>query len=170
MNLYDLTVPTAIKSLRNLSANLDKGAAFADSKKTPMEVVLNSRLAIDQFPLTRQIQIACDTAKLGAARLTGVTPPTNEDTEKTLPEFQARIKSTIAFLETLKPEQFNGAETRQITNKFWENKWMKGEDYVHHHFLPNLYFHTTTAYAILRHNGVDVGKGDFLGKMPFQTA
>jgi len=169
MSIYDLTVPSAIKSLRNLSSILDKGAAFADSKKTPMEVLLNSRLAVDQFPLTRQIQIACDTAKFGAARLSGVTAPTHEDTEKTLAELQARIKSTISFLESLKPEQFNGAETRQITNRFWENKWMYGKDYVPHHLLPNLYFHVTTAYSILRNCGVDIGKGDYLGQMPFQS-
>ena len=166
--MYELTVPTAIKSLRNLQTCLEKGAAFADSKKQPNEVLLNSRLAIDQFPLTRQIQIACDTAKLGVARLTGATAPTHDDSEKTMPEIQARIASTIQFLESIKKEQFEGSETRQITTPRWEGKHLTGQDYLQHHILPNLFFHVTTAYSILRHNGVDVGKQDYLGKLPFK--
>ena len=167
--LYELTVPPAIKALRNLSHVLQKGAAFADSKKQPAEVLLGSRLALDQFPLSRQIQIACDTAKLGVSRLTGVTAPTNDDSEKTLPEFQSRIQSTIQFLESVKKEQFAGAEKKQITTPRWEGKWLTGEEFVHHHILPNLYFHVTTAYTILRHNGADVGKKDYLGDMPFKS-
>lgn len=166
--LYELTVPASIKGLRNLSHILEKAAAFADAKKTPMEVLLNSRLAIDQFPLTRQIQIACDTAKLGAARLSGQTAPTNDDSEKTLAEVQARIHGTISFLETLNKDQFRGAEAKQITQPRWEGKWLTGEDYAHQHVLPNLYFHITTAYAILRNAGADVGKNDYLGQMPYK--
>lgn len=167
--LYDITVPTSIRTLRNLSKCLEKSAGFADAKKVPMEVILNSRLAIDQFPLTRQVQIACDTAKLGAARLSGATAPTHDDSEKTLAEVQARIHSTISFLETLNKDMFKDAETRKITTPRWDGKWLTGEEYAMHHILPNLYFHATTAYSILRHNGVDVGKSDYLGQMPYKS-
>jgi hypothetical protein len=166
--IYELTVPASIKSLRNLSNCLEKAGGYADSKKTPMEVLLTSRLAIDQFPLTRQIQIACDTAKLGASRLSGQTAPTHDDSEKTLPEIQARIKSTISYLESLNKDQFKGAEQKQISTPRWEGKWLTGEEFATQHLLPNLYFHVTTAYAILRHNGVEVGKTDYLGEMPFK--
>lgn len=166
--LYELTIPASIKALRNLSKFLDKSAGFADSKKVSMDVLLNSRLAVDQFPLSRQIQIACDTAKFGAARLAGQTAPTHEDTEKTLAEFQSRIHSTISFLETLNKDHFKGAETRRVTTPRWEGKWLTGEEYATHHVLPNLYFHVTTAYSILRHLGADVGKSDYLGQMPYK--
>ena len=166
--LYELTIPTSIKALRNLSTLLEKSAGFADSKKVPMEVLLNARLAIDQFPLGRQIQIACDTAKLGAARLSGQTAPTHDDSEKTLAEYQSRIHSTISFLETLNKDHFKGAEAKKITTPRWEGKWLTGDEYAVHHVLPNLYFHVTTAYSILRHNGVDIGKVDYLGSMPYK--
>ena len=166
--IYELTVPPAIKALKNLSHLLEKGAAYADSKKVQGDVLPMARLAIDQFPLTRQVQIACDTAKLGAARLAGVTAPSNDDTEKTLGELQTRIHSTVKFLETLSREQFKDAAARDITNARWDGKSLTGEDYALHHMIPNLYFHVTTAYAILRHNGVEVGKQDFLGKLPFK--
>lgn len=167
--IYEMTVPVSIRALKNLSAILDKGAAFADAKKVPFEVMLNSRLAVDQFPLTRQIQIACDTAKLGAARLADAVPPKHEDNEKTLAECQARIRSTIQFLESLNKEQFKDAATRKISKKHWDDKWLAGEEYVHTYMLPNFYFHVTTAYAILRHNGVEIGKQDFLGKLPLKS-
>lgn len=166
--LYDLVVPSSIKALRNLSKILEKGAAFADHKKVPADVLLNSRLAIDQFPLTRQIQIACDTAKLGAARLANVTAPAHDDSEKTLAECQTRLHSTISFLESLNRSQFEGASERHITTPRWEGKWMTGDEYAREHILPNLYFHVTTAYSILRHNGVEIGKQDYLGTMPFK--
>lgn len=167
--MYEMTVPPSIKALRNLSHCLEKAAAFADSKKAQMETLLNARLAIDQFPLTRQIQIACDTAKIGAGRLTGVTPPVHEDKETTLAEVQSRIHSTISFLETLNKDNYKEAASRKISNpRFWENKWMTGEEFAQHHLLPNLYFHVTTAYSIMRHYGVEVGKQDYLGQMPFK--
>ncbi|MFV8257201.1 DUF1993 domain-containing protein [Bdellovibrio bacteriovorus] len=167
--LYEMTVPPFIKTLKNLSAILDKGAHLAETKKFDVEVLLNSRLAPDQFPLTRQIQIACDTAKLGVARLTGKEAPSHPDTEKTLPELKARIESTIAFLESVSANDFAGSEKKHISQPRWEGKYLTGEDYVLHHAIPNIYFHVTTAYSILRHNGVEVGKKDFLGALPFKS-
>ncbi|AFY03215.1 DUF1993 domain-containing protein [Bdellovibrio bacteriovorus] len=167
--LYEMTVPPFIKTLKNLSALLDKGAHLAETKKFDVEVLLNSRLAPDQFPLTRQIQIACDTAKLGVARLTGKEAPSHPDTEKTLPELKARIESTIAFLESVSANDFAGSEKKHISQPRWEGKYLTGEDYVLHHAIPNIYFHVTTAYSILRHNGVEVGKKDFLGALPFKS-
>ncbi|MFV3407994.1 DUF1993 domain-containing protein [Bdellovibrio bacteriovorus] len=167
--LYEMTVPPFIKTLKNLSAILDKGAHLAETKKFDVEVLLNSRLAPDQFPLTRQIQIACDTAKLGVARLTGKEAPSHPDTEKTLPELKTRIESTIAFLESVSAKDFEGADKKHISQPRWEGKYLTGEEYVLHHAIPNIYFHVTTAYSILRHNGVEIGKKDFLGALPFKS-
>ncbi|KYG70609.1 DUF1993 family protein [Bdellovibrio bacteriovorus] len=165
--IFDLTVPQFIKMLRNLDGLLDKAAQHADAKKFSTDVLVQSRLAPDQFPLARQIQIACDTAKLCGFRLTGKTAPSNEDTEKTFPELKARIAGTIGYLEGLTSKDYSEASAKQVTQPRWEGKWMKGDDYVVNHAIPNFYFHVTTAYAILRHNGVDVGKNDYLGKLPF---
>lgn len=166
--LYHLTVPMFIKGLKNLTHILDKSAQFADVKKVDMEVLFNSRLAIDQFPMTRQIQIACDTAKLCGVRLTGKAAPAHPDNEKTLAEFKTRIASVISYLESLTPNDFEGAEKKLVTTQFWDGKHLEGEDYVHHHALPNFYFHITTTYSILRHNGVEIGKRDYLGQLPFK--
>lgn len=166
--IYDLTVPQFAKTLKNLDAILDKAAGFADSKKFEMEVLLQSRLAPDQFNFIRQVQIACDTAKLGASRLTGKSAPAQEDNEKTLSEVKARIQSVITYLESFKPEDFKNAMTTTISQPRWEGKTLTGEQYVIHHMIPNFYFHITTAYAILRHNGVDIGKKDYLGAMPYR--
>jgi hypothetical protein len=166
--IYDLTVPQFIKTLKNLDSMLDKAAGFADSKKVEMEVLLNSRLAPDQFPLTRQIQIVCDTAKLGASRLTGKDAPVHEDKEKTLAEVKARIQSVVSYLETFKPEDYKNAANVSVTQPRWEGKSLSGQDYAIHHVIPNFYFHVTTAYSILRHNGVDLGKKDFLGTLPYR--
>ncbi|QLY27121.1 DUF1993 family protein [Bdellovibrio sp. KM01] len=163
--MYDTLVVQFTKMLGNLNNFLDKSAQFADAKKFQPEVLLNSRLAPDQFPLMRQIQIACDTAKLASARLTGIEAPVFEDKETTLPEIKERIANTIKYLQTLKPANFEQAKTKQITNPRWEGKHMMGEDYANEHAIPNFYFHMTTAYAILRHNGVDLGKKDFLGTL-----
>lgn len=166
--LYDILVPQLTKNLRNLSAILDKGAQLAETKKFEVDILLNARLAPDQFNLIRQVQIACDTAKLGVSRLTGKPAPSHEDNEKTLSEVKSRIDQTISYLNQFSTKDFEGAETRQVTTPRWDGKYLLGTDYVHHHILPNLYFHITTAYSILRHNGVDVGKKDFLGEMPFK--
>jgi uncharacterized protein len=167
--LYDYTIPAAIRALTQLNACLDKAAAFADAKKVEFPVLLSSRLIADQLPMVRQIQIACDTAKFGASRLTGKDAPANDDKEATLAEAKARIDSTIAYLNTFKPEDFKGAEERKVTTPRWEGKWLTGLEYAQHHVLPNLYFHVTTAYAILRSNGVDIGKKDYLGAMPYKN-
>ncbi|MNJ91287.1 hypothetical protein D3C87_89370 [compost metagenome] len=166
--IYDLTVPQFIKGLHNLSALLDKGAQYAETKKFDVEVLLNSRLAPDQFPLTRQIQITCDTAKLCASRLAMKDAPVHPDTEKTLPELKARIASVISYLETFTAKDYSEAATRHITNPRWDGQYLTGEEFVVHHAIPNFYFHMTTAYSILRHNGVEVGKKDYLGKMPYK--
>ena len=167
--LYDVTVPACLRALTQLTHCLDKAAAHADAKKFDFTVLLNSRLAPDQFPLTRQIQIACDTAKLGVARLTGKEAPVHEDKEATLPELKARIESVMSYLQSFKPQDFAGAEERKVTTPRWEGKWLTGSEYAQLHVLPNLYFHVTTAYSILRHNGVDVGKKDYLGVMPYKA-
>ena len=167
--LYEITVPQFSKMLRNLNFILDKGAKFAEGKKIDMEVLLQSRLAPDQFNLIRQVQIACDTAKLCAARLSGKDAPVHPDTEKTLPELKARIESVLDFLDRFSASDFKDGDTRKITQPRWEGKYLSGLEYTLQHAIPNLYFHVTTAYSILRHNGVEIGKKDFLGELPFKT-
>ncbi len=166
--IYDLTIPVFTKTLQNLTHMLDKSAAFAETKKFDTAVLMQARLAPDQFPFIRQIQIACDTAKLGAARLTGKEAPSHDDKEQTLADIKTRIHETIAFLNSLTAKDFEGAAERKITQLRWEGKYMLGHDYVNHHAVPNFYFHVTTAYSILRHNGVDLGKKDYLGEMPYK--
>lgn len=157
-----------MKTLRNLSGILDKGAQYAETKKFEFPVLLQTRLAPDQFNLTRQVQIACDTAKLGAARLVGKEAPSHADTEATLAELKARIESVIGYLETFSQADFAQAASRHITTPRWDGQYLTGDEYLMHHVIPNFYFHVTTAYSILRANGVDVGKKDYLGKMPFK--
>lgn len=167
--LFEITIPQFIKILRNLSSILDKGTQYASSKNFEADVLLNSRLAPDQFPFSRQIQIACDTAKLCTSRLTGKEAPAQSDTEKTFPELKARIESTLSYLEKFSANDFKGAAERKITQQRWEGKYLLGEEYALQHALPNFYFHITTAYSILRHNGVDIGKKDYLGALPFKN-
>lgn len=167
MNLYDFTVPQLLRTLGQVHRWLDKAQAHADQKKFDVNVLLTARLAPDQFPLVRQVQIISDNAKGIAARLAGIQPPPFEDNEKTVEELRARIDKTIAFLKTLTPQQFQGAAERAITLPFRPGKALKAYDYLIAFALPNFYFHATTAYSILRHNGVDVGKVDFLGEVPF---
>lgn len=169
--LYDLTVVQFSKMLGNLSAILDKAAAFADSKKIDVAVLLNSRLAPDQFNLIRQVQIACDTAKLGVARLTGKveSAPVHPDTEATLAELQTRIQAVRNYLAGFSSTDFAGAEERVVSQPRWEGKYLTGLEFAIQHAIPNIYFHVTTAYSILRHNGVDLGKKDYLGPMPYKS-
>lgn len=166
--LYDITVTQYSKMLDNLSRILDKAVQYAEAKKFNVDVLLNSRLAPDQFNLIRQVQITCDTAKFGAARICGKEAPSHPDTETTLAELQARIKTVQDYLSSFKPEDFVGAEARHVSQPRWEGKYLTGTEFVIQHSLPNIYFHITTAYSILRHNGVDVGKKDFLGNMPLK--
>lgn len=167
--VFEMTAPQFVKSLKNLNVILEKASAFADHKKFEMGVFLQSRLAPDMLDFTRQIQIACDSAKLGVARATGKSAPEHSDTEKTLPELKARIESTIKYLETVKPSDFAGVEGRRVTTPRWEGKTLSGMEYLVHHTIPNFYFHLTTAYAILRSSGVEIGKKDFLGALPFKS-
>ena len=166
--LYAITITQYQKLLGNLSVILDKAAAYAESKKFNVDVLLNSRLAPDQFNLIRQVQIACDTAKFGAARITGKDAPNHPDTETTLDELKTRIKTVQDYLATFKEEEFDGAAERHVSQPRWEGKYLTGLEYTLQHSFPNINFHITTAYSILRSNGVDVGKKDFLGTMPYK--
>jgi len=165
ISMYQVSVPVFVRALGNLRAILEKGAAHAEAKKFKPEVLLNSRLSPDMFPLIRQVQIASDQAKGSSARLAGVEVPKFEDNEATFEDLYARIDKTLAFLKTLKPEQIDGSEGRDITLPSPRGPMeFKGQPYLLFFVHPNLYFHCTTAYAILRHNGVEVGKMDFVGK------
>lgn len=168
--IYETIVPQFTKMLGNLSAHLDKAAKFAEEKKIDVDVLLRSRLAPDQFDLTRQVQIACDAAKLCAARLSGKEKeaPSYPDTEQTLAELKARIDKVVTYLRSFTAADFATAAQRRISQPRWEGKSLSGEEYLLQHAVPNLYFHVTTAYAILRHNGVALGKADYLGELPFK--
>ena len=166
--LHDITITQFTKTLQNLAQCLDKAAAFSDAKKLEPHVLLQSRLAPDQFALLRQIQIACDTAKTGVARLTGKEAPTHADDEKTLADAQARIAKVIAYLSEFSAKDFAGAEQRHVSQPRWAGKYLTGYEFALQHLIPNFFFHVTTAYAILRHNGVDLGKKDYLGPMPYK--
>lgn len=174
-NLYSVSIPPMIKALKVLSRILDKGVAHAETKagQRPasfyIEALLNDRLVFDQYPLVRQIQIATDNAKGAVGRLAQIEIPTYEDTEKTPEELKARIDKTIAFLESVKPEQIIGKEDVQVTLPYFPNKYMTGFEYVTEYLIPNFFFHVTTAYAILRKNGVDVGKADYIGGLPLKS-
>ncbi len=165
---YEITVTQFTKILHNLSAIMDKGVQYAEAKKFDVDVLLQSRLAPDQFNFIRQVQIACDTAKACVARLSGQEIPNHADTEKSLPELKARIDSTVAYLQTFTPKDFVEAASRKVSQPRWEGQYLTGEEFAIQHAIPNFYFHITTAYAILRHNGVEVGKKDYLGKMPYK--
>ena len=163
-SLYDYCVPALKLGLTNLSALLDKAAAHAEARKVDTTVVADARLIFDMFPLKRQVQIACDAAKGGGARLAGVDAPSHPDTETTFDELLNRIDATIAFLDTLKPDQMVGAETRSVTLKMQGSEIvLTGQVFLLNLAMPNFYFHISTAYDILRHNGVVLGKRDFLG-------
>ena len=166
--LFETTVPQFIKILGQLNQLIEKSETYAQAKKFDMEVLLNARLAPDQFHFIRQVQIACDTAKLGVSRLTGQEAPSHADQEKTAAEVKERIHSTINYLKKFSAKDFTGADEKHIKTPRWEDQYLTGFDYVQHHVLPNFYFHVTTAYSILRHNGVEVGKKDYLGALPFK--
>lgn len=165
LSMYQASVPVFIRALTNLSAILKKGDAYAQAKKVEPAVLVNARLFPDMFALVRQVQIASDTAKGCAARLAGQEPPSFADQEQTFAELYARLDKTIAFLKTLKPAQIDGSEERAIELKMRDRTLhTKGREYLLERALPNLFFHVTTAYGILRHNGVEIGKKDFLGE------
>jgi len=164
LSMYQSSIPRFTHTLNSLSAILDKAVAYADAKKIKPEALTTFRLYPDMLPFTSQIQIACDAAKGVVARLAGVEVPKHEDTEVTFADLKARIAKTIAFIETIKPAQIDGSEEKQITLKIGGSDMVfKGVDYLQAFALPNFYFHVATAYNILRHNGVEIGKRDFLG-------
>jgi hypothetical protein len=164
ISMYKVSIPRFIHTLRNLGAILDKAEAYAEAKKLDVSVLPTARLYPDMLPLTSQVQIACDAAKGAAHRLAGVANPAFEDNEKTLPELKARIDKTIAFLETIKPEQVDGTEDKELIVKVGGNDTkFGGMQFLLGRAIPNFFFHVTTAYNILRHNGVEVGKRDYLG-------
>lgn len=157
------------KMLVQLEKWLEAAGAHAAAKSFDPNVFLGLRLAPDQFAFARQVQTACDTAKLTAARLSGKEAPKHADNEQTLDELRARAKSVVEYLDGFTPADFEGADTRQVTTPRWEGKFMLGADYFREHAQPNFYFHTTHVYAILRHNGVSLGKRDFLGAVSMRT-
>jgi hypothetical protein len=164
LSVHEILVPSATRFLGALDKILDKAAEFATRKEIEPAVLLNSRLAPDMFPLTRQVQIACDMIKGGAARLSENEVPKHDDTETTIPELKARIAKVLAFVNGIAPGKFNGGEDRDIVLQMRRGDMkFKGSDYLRDFVLPNFHFHVTAAYAILRHNGVEIGKQDYLG-------
>jgi uncharacterized protein len=164
ISMYQVSVPAFIRMLNNLGAVLDRGEAHAEAKKIDPSVLVNARLYPDMLPLARQVQIAGDTAKGAAARLAGLEPPKYEDSETSFADLKGRIQKTIAYLNTFKPEQIDGSEDKTVTLQVRGNPvTVHGMAYLLNQAMPNFYFHVTTAYDILRHCGVELGKADFLG-------
>ena len=166
LSMYQASVPVFVKTLGNLSGILDKAAAFAAAKKIDHSVLLGYRLAPDMLSFARQVQIATDHARGAPARLAGVEVPAIEMKEANLDELKARIDKTVAFINTLTPAQVDGSENREVSFKAGPSMVsFKGQPYLVHYALPNFFFHVTTAYAILRHCGVDIGKKDYIGQV-----
>ncbi len=166
ISMYAASVPVFAKMLGNLSAILDKAAAYAEQKKIDPAVLLAARLYPDMYALTKQVQIACDFAKGAVARLAGEEPPKYEDDETTIAELKARIARTIDYIRGFTPERLDGSETREVELQIrGESVRYPGLTYLLHVATPNFYFHVTAAYGILRHNGVELGKRDFVGKV-----
>lgn len=164
LNMYQASIPVFIRMLGNLSVLLNKAVAHAEARKIDPSIFVNARLAPDMLPLSRQVQIATDMAKGCAARLAGLEVPSYEDNETTFADLQARITKTIAFLQSVSAEQINGSEERIVMLKLRGKEIsFLGQPYLLDFVLPNVYFHITTTYAILRHNGVEVGKMDYIG-------
>ncbi|HEY1383129.1 MAG TPA: DUF1993 domain-containing protein, partial [Dongiaceae bacterium] len=164
LSMYQASVPVFARGLESLSAILAKGATHAEAKKIEPAVFVNARLAPDMFPFSRQIQIASDAAKGCVARLAGAEVPSYPDTESTFAELEARIAKTLAFVKGFTASQVDGSEERNVVLKMRSGEMtFRGQDYLFKLSLPNFYFHITTAYDILRHNGVEVGKMDYLG-------
>ncbi len=169
MNLYDATIPIFTKLLSNVDKWLDKAAAHADAKKFDVNVLASARLAPDQYSFVRQIQAACDQAKFTVAKLSGKDAPSHPDTETTIAEIRQRLRTIVDYLATFKREDFAGAEERPCSHSWMGGKSVRGGDYLVHFAFPNFYFHLTTAYDILRHNGVAVGKMDYIVDLPFTS-
>ncbi|AUH51556.1 DUF1993 domain-containing protein [Chromobacterium sp. ATCC 53434] len=166
-SLYPLSLPALERGLNNLAAILRKAEADAEARKIAPEVLLNARLAPDMFPLLRQVQIVSDTAKGCAARLAGVEVPSFADDEQSFDELQRRIARTLDFIGAIRPEQLADAASREVVLKLrGQEVRFDGQSYLSQFVLPNFYFHLTAAYGILRHNGVPLGKTDYLGSLP----
>jgi len=164
ISMYQASVPRFVNALTNLSRILDKAQAHVDAKKIDPEVLTSFRLYPDMLPMRSQVQIACDTAKGLVARLAGLEIPVYEDTEKSLADLKARIAKTIAFIQSVSPAQIDGTEDKEIVVKRRDQETRyKGMQFLLGHAVPNVYFHVTTAYNILRHNGIEIGKRDYLG-------
>ena len=164
ISMYQASAPRFANTLRNLAGILDKAKAHAEAKKIDEQVLTSSRLYPDMFALARQVQVACDTAKGAVARLAGIEIPKHEDTEKTFDELKERIAKTLAFIDSVKAAQVDGSEDRDLVIKLGprEVQW-KGMQYLLGFALPNFYFHAASAYGILRHNGLELAKRDFIG-------
>jgi hypothetical protein len=156
------------KMLRNLDRWLDAGIAYAQAKQFEPDVLAQARLAPDQYELVRQVQSACDAAKYAAAYLSGGTAPSHPDTEKTIAELRARITTCLRYVESVKAADYAGAAERRVAPAWMRGGWMRGDRYLIEVAIPNFYFHVTTAYAILRHNGVQLGKLDYVGALPVE--
>jgi uncharacterized protein len=165
MSFYDGSVPAFLQILGSLTGILTKAEAHCKAKNIQPDVLLGARLYPDMLPLSRQIQLACDFATKGCARLTQSEVPSTPDTEKTFDELKARLGKTADYVKAFKPSQFDGADVRDVTFPAGPDKTMtvKGQQFLSHFALPNFYFHAATAHDILRHNGVEIGKRDFLG-------
>jgi hypothetical protein len=162
--MYSMSVPVFVKTLGSLSVILDKAGAHAEAKKIDPSVLLGARLFPDMFPLTKQVQVACDFAKGSVARLAGQEPPKYDDNEASIADLKARIARTVEYIEGYTESQFANSEAREVTLKIRDKELVyKGLPYLAHIALPNFFFHATTAYDILRHNGVELGKRDFIG-------
>lgn len=164
LSMYEASVPAFVRMLTQLDAILDKAEAYATAKKIDPLVLTGARLAPDMFPFSRQILIACDFCKGAVSRLAGQSVPSWPDTETTIPELKARIAKTLEHVKSFKASDIDGSENRQVKIKAGTREFeFNGRDYLTYFVLPNLYFHATTAYAILRHNGLEIGKNDFMG-------
>lgn len=167
ISMSSASVPILMRALGNLQAWFEKAEAHAAAKKYDPQVLLAARLAPDMLPFTKQVQIACDSAKFGVARLSGVEAPKFDDTETSFAELRQRIAKTLEYMRSVPAARIDGTEDKDVVVPRRDGSiTLKGEFYLKHYVLPNVFFHVTTAYALLRHNGVDLGKGDFLGPLP----
>ncbi len=169
MEIYAATIPQFIKVLESMEKWLDKAIEHAKKKNFDPNVYLQARLAPDQYPLVRQVQATCDAAKAFAARIAGKEPPSHPDTESTIEELRGRLHKCASYLKSVAPADFAGGETRLVPLPFRPGQGIRGANYAVALTIPNLYFHAVTAYAILRHNGVDLGKADYLGSLPLEA-
>ncbi|MDE2095138.1 MAG: DUF1993 domain-containing protein [Burkholderiales bacterium] len=166
ITMHSASVPVFVRMLGNLGTWLDKAEAHAQAKKFDPAVYLGARLAPDMLPFTKQIQIACDGAKFGVSRLAGVEAPKFDDNEANIAELRERVRATVAFIQSVPASKIDGTEDKDVTIPRRDGPMtLKGEFYLKHYVMPNFYFHLTTAYALLRHNGVDLGKADYLGAL-----